>query len=235
VVSPPSPSTMSWKVSHRIIRTIYPPVDLFEDVVDPSLWDLLVSAEAKLNPRVRDQVGDLSLVPVHRRVSGPSASLVMGAFIHASKDRPSRFSDGSFGVWYCGDRWEVALAETIYHFERFMRLTNEPAGEADYRELTCTIGGDLHDIRGADAYSACCDPLSWSAGQTLGKAIHAAGGDGIVYKSVRWPAGFAAALFWPDRIKLPVVQARQIRYHWDGHRVSKYFIHGPPRVWTPWP
>jgi len=38
-----------------------------------------------------------------------AASLVMGAFTHASTDRPGRFSDDSYGVWYCGERFEVAL------------------------------------------------------------------------------------------------------------------------------
>jgi len=65
-----------WATSHRIIRTIYPPVDLFEDIADPADWELLTAAEAKTNPRIRDAVGDLSLVPVARRVSGPTASLL---------------------------------------------------------------------------------------------------------------------------------------------------------------
>ena len=109
---------LHWAVSHRIIRTIYPPVDLFEDIAAPGDWELLVSAEAKTNPRVLDAVGNLGLVPVARRVSGPTASLVMGAFTHASAERPSRISDGSYGVWYYGDRFAVAFAETAWHFER---------------------------------------------------------------------------------------------------------------------
>ncbi|GAC1346139.1 MAG: hypothetical protein NVSMB18_27530 [Acetobacteraceae bacterium] len=87
-----------WATGHRVIRTIYPPVDLFEDIADPADWELLVLAEAKTNPRVRQQVGDLSIVPPARRVAGPTASLVMAAFTHASRARPSRFSDGSYGV-----------------------------------------------------------------------------------------------------------------------------------------
>ena len=43
-----------WATSHRIIRTIYPPVDLFEDIADPADWELLTAAEAKTNPRIRD-------------------------------------------------------------------------------------------------------------------------------------------------------------------------------------
>ena len=125
----------------------------------------------------------------------------MGAFTHASTARPSRFCRGDFGVWYCGDRWKVALAETAYHFERFMRSTHEPAGQADLRELTCSVAGQLHDIRDNPAFAAQHDPNSWTAGQETGHAVHAVNGDGVVYHSVRWPGGLAAALFWPDLVK----------------------------------
>src|SRR5216683_1640426 len=141
MVSEPPKADIDWPKSHRIIRTIYPPVSLFEDIASPADWELIANAEAKTNPRVRDEIGDLSLVPRHRRVAGPTASIVMGAFTHVSRDRRSRFSDGSYGVWYCGDTFEVALAETAYHFEQFMRRTDEPAGAAQFRELVAGIGG----------------------------------------------------------------------------------------------
>ena len=224
VTTPPLPN-VDWPVSHRIIRTIYPPVWLFEDIAAPVDWDLIASGEAKTNPRVRDQIGDLSLVPVERRISGPGASLAMGAFTHASRDRPGRFSDGSYGVWYCGDRFEVALMETVHHHERFMRRTNEPAGNAQFRELTARISGSFHDLR-AGGFEACLDPNDWTSSQMLAVFLRASGSDGIVYPSVRWPAGAAAALFWPDRIHLPIVQARTLQYHWDGNRVTRYFVIG---------
>ncbi len=224
---------ISWNRSHRIIRTIYPPVRLFEDIADPADWAAIEALEAATNPRLRDQAGDLTLVPPQRRVSGPTASLVMGAFTHASRDRPSRFSDGSYGVWYCGDRFEVALAETAHHFARFMRATREPAGEADYRELVCAIAAPLTDLRHG-AHGDCLDPDDWTPGQALGRAIRAAGGDGVVYPSVRLPAGQAAALFWPDRVKLPITQGRQLRYHWDGAAMTRYFVHGQ-REWRGYP
>lgn len=196
---------LHWPVSHRIIRTIYPPVDLFEDIAASEDWELLVSAEAKTNPRVLDAVGNLGLVPVSRRVAGPTASLVMGAFTHAPPERPSRFSDGSYGVWYCGDRFEVALAETAWHFERFMRATAEPPGEADYRALVCAVRGQVADGSSAE-----------------------------LLRSDAWAAGTALALFWPDCVTLPVTQARQFRYGWDGVRMHRYLVHGA-RAWTPFP
>lgn len=218
---------MRWPISHRIVRTIYPPIDLFEDIADPADWELLLSAAAKLDPGVRDVVGNLALVPLHRRIAGPGASLVMSVFTHASRDRPSRFSDGSYGVWYCGDRPEVALAETAYHFERFMRQTGEPAGDADFRELCAAVKGDF-----SAAPANCLDPDDWRQGQVFGRQARQAGKDGVVYPSVRYPAGMAAGVFWPDCIALPVAQARQFRYHWDGARMTRYLVHGS-REWVP--
>lgn len=229
----PPLAAIDWPAGHRIIRTIYPPVSLFEDIADPADWDLIASAEAKTNPRVRDQIGDLTLVPVDRRVAGATASLVMAAFTHVSRLRPSRFGDGSAGVWYCGDRFEVALAETAYHFERFMTRTGEPAGDAQYRELRAGVSGSLHDLRG-EGFAAVLDPDDWSAGQRLGLSLKAAGGDGLVYPSVRYPAGQAAALFYPDLVKLPVTQARTLQYHWDGERMTRYFVMGESE-WRVWP
>lgn len=224
MVTPPVVE-IDWRPAHRIIRTIYPPVDLFEDIADPADWELIARAEAKTNKRVRDEVGDISLVPAHRRVNGPGASLVMGAFTHVSRDRPSRFADGRYGVWYCGDRFEVALAETVHHFQRFMAMTAEPAADVRFRELTARIAGAFHDLRDGDR-QACLDPDDWTAGQALGRQLHAQEADGVVYPSVRYPAGEAAAVLWPDRVHLPVVQARTLQYHWDGARVSRYFVIG---------
>jgi len=217
---------VKWPKAHRIIRTIYPPVDLFEDIAPPEDWEMLVAAEARFNPRIRDTVGNLALVPAARRLAGPTASLVMAAFTHVSKSRPSRFSDGTYGVWYCGDRFEVALAETAYHFERFMRLTREPAADADFRELCAGVKGDF-----AAVPQDCLDPEDWGKGQIFGRQMRAGGRDGVVYPSVRYPAGKAAAVFWPDCITLPVSQARQFRYHWDGTRMTRYLLHGA-REWV---
>ena len=223
---------LRWKKSHRIIRTVYPTVHLFEDIADPADWDKIARAEARSNPRLRDEIGNLALVPVHRRVSGSTATLVMGAFTHASPLRPSRFSDGSFGVWYCGDRFEVALAETAYHFEEFMRATREPAADADFRELYCAISGSVHDLRKADPEHTLV-PGDWSAGQRLGRRVRNEDLDGVVYPSVRTRAGMAAGLFWPNCVTLPVLQARQFRYRWDGSRMTAWFEHGT-RDWIPY-
>ena len=43
---------VTWTGAVRIIRSAFPPIDLFEDIADPADWPLLISAEQKTNPRI---------------------------------------------------------------------------------------------------------------------------------------------------------------------------------------
>src|SRR3546814_2673188 len=122
---------VEWNGAVRIIRSAFPPIDLFEDIADPADWPLLISAEQKTNPRIMATIGNLDLVPVDRRVGGNGASYLMAPFTHVSTDRPSRFADGSYGVLYVGDRFETALFETIHHNARFMARTREAPGSTE--------------------------------------------------------------------------------------------------------
>ena len=59
---------IEWHGAVRIIRSIFPPIDLFEDIADPADWPLLIAAEQKTNPRLMETIGNLDLVPAERRV-----------------------------------------------------------------------------------------------------------------------------------------------------------------------
>lgn len=217
----PPETRVTWPNTHRIIRSRFPPIDLFEDIADPADWADIIAGESKTNARLSESVGALDLVPPDRRVGGAGASWVMAPFTHASPDRPSRFSDGRFGVYYAGDRYEVALFETIYHHERFMTATDEaPGWVSDIRELVGTIDALLHDVRGDASYTPVLDPEDYAASQGLAIDLWSAGSDGIVYPSVRYPEGDCVAVFWPDVIGIPV-QGRHLAYHWDGARVNQ--------------
>lgn len=37
-------SDLKWRGAIRIIRSLYPPIDLFEYIADPADWPLLISA-----------------------------------------------------------------------------------------------------------------------------------------------------------------------------------------------
>jgi hypothetical protein len=214
---------IAWRGAVRIIRSIYPPIDLFEDIADPADWGLLIAAEQKTNPRLMETIGTLDLVPVARRVGGPGASWLMAPFTHVSPDRPSRFTDGSYGVLYAGRRFETALLETVHHHARFMARTRERAGwTSQFREIVLDIDADLHDLRGrSPRYAAALAPDDYGEAQRLAAALRAAGSDGIVYPSVRDADGECAGLFYPDRASNPR-QGRHLDYHWNGTRVDYY-------------
>jgi hypothetical protein len=204
---------VNWRGAVRIIRSAYPPIDLFEDIADPADWPLLISAEQKTNPRLMENLGNLDLVPPKRRVGGPGASYLMAPFTHVSMDRPSRFSDGRFGVLYAASTFETALFETMHHHSRFMARTNEPAGwTSQFREILLDIGGALHDVRGIAAVHAPDD-------YTNSQALRSTGSNGVIYRSVRHKGGECAGLFFPD-LAANAAQGRHLDYHWDGARVD---------------
>jgi len=206
-----------WQRSARIIRSIYPSIDLFEDIADPADWEALASAEAKFNPRIRDSIGDLAKVPVARRVTGPGASWVMAPFVHCSPLRPGRFSDGSFGLYYAGDSTEVAIAETIHHHTKTMLATAEaPGWTSQFRELIGSVDADLDDVSGiADVLH----PDDYAASQVFGAQRRAAGSNGIFWPSVRFAGGNCIVAFWPDVVPIPT-QGAHFAYHWNGTTVD---------------
>jgi hypothetical protein len=216
-------SPIAWHPACRIIRSVFPPIDLFDDIADPADWPLLIAAEQKSNPRLMDSLGNLDLVPPARRVGGPGSTYLMSPFTHISPDRPSRFSDGSFGILYAGDSFEVALLETIHHHARFMAMTREPAGwTSQFREILFDVDGDLHDLRGGDpALADAFHDSDYRQSQALGAALKAAGGEGLVYESLRYRGGQSVALFYPD-LGANAVQGRHLDYHWNGKRVDLY-------------
>lgn len=223
---------VDWPGAVRIIRSIHPPIDLFEDIADPADWPLLISAEMKTNPRLMETIGMLDLVPPERRVAGPGASWLMAPFTHASTDRPSRFSDGSFGVLYAGDRFEVALLETAHHHARFMARTGErPGWTSQFREIILSVNARLADLTPEpDRFAEALDPSDHQHGRRLGQALRSANVDGIVYPSRRCDDGVCVALFFPDLASNPR-QGRHFDYHWDGERVDLIRVPGAGEVY----
>ncbi len=209
---------VKWPKAYRLIRSIYPPIDLFEDIADPRDWEALASAEAKTNPRIWEHLGRLDLIPPERRVSGPGASYLMAPFVHISHDRPGRFTDGSYGVLSLGNREEVAIREVAHHHGKFMAATSEaPGWTSQFRMLVTRIDVTLHDGRPLPDIHL---PDDYTRSQAFGRALRNAGSNGIVYNSVRCESGECAGLFWPDLIPAPV-QADHYDFHWDGERVDR--------------
>ncbi len=213
-------SHVEWQKGVRIVRSIYPPIDLFEDIAEPEDWPLLISAEQKTNPRVMETIGNIDLVPANRRVGGAGASYLMAPFTHTSPDRPSRFSDGHLGVLYIAADFETAVHETAHHHAKFMSLTDQtPGWTSQFRELVLSVDADLHDIRAAKLDTKdLLDANDYAAAQRFAHQLRQTGAQGIVYPSVRGD-GDCVGLFYPDKAHDPT-QRRHMNYHWNGERVD---------------
>ena len=102
-----------------------PPVGAWDRIAASSDFDALAEIEGLTNPRIREALGVLATVPRDRWVSGPGTTPVMAAFTHLNPEG-SRFSDGTYGVFYAAKEVETAIRETVYHRERFLARTQEP-------------------------------------------------------------------------------------------------------------
>ncbi len=219
-----------WEKTFRMLPSRYPPIDLFERVADPADWELLAHLEGLTNDRLRDEIGDIAIVPLSERVAGPGASPIMAAFTHIG--HPSGFTDGSYGAYYASDRFEGALSEVLYHRGEFLRRTREAKTQVDVRTYIGRIGAELHDIRGG--WPRAHDPVSYVYSQALGRRVHDAGGNGVVFDSVRLAGAENIGVFRPSLLaasepgKAHVLQGPHVRIEWDGTRMSRYILIGDP-------
>ncbi len=207
---------------YRIVASRMPTIHLFERVADPADWDALYELESLTNPRIRNEVGELHLVPKADRVSGPNASIVMAPFTHLSP-QGTRFTDGRFGAYYAAESVDTAIAETRFHRENFLRATAQPPIELEMRCYLADVACELHDLRGRrielpDIY----DPMSYASSQKLGARLRAAGANGVAFDSVRRAGGECVAVFRP-RLVQNVRQGVHLRYAWDGQAISQVY------------
>lgn len=227
-------SIVKWPKSYRLIPSKYPPIDLFDDIAAPEDWEDLARAESRTNPRIYEEIGDISLIPKERRISGAGAGWVISAFTHVSKARPTRFTDGSYGVYYCSKDFETALYETVFHQSIFLSATKQEAGWITVmRELIAKIDNEFHDIRD-NGYQDELNPDNYEKSHMLAKNLRSANSNGIVFPSVRKQEGECLAAFWPDVVSIPT-QGSHWQYHWDGKKFDyvKQLDNnaGPPKVY----
>ncbi len=220
---------VEWKTSHRLIASRYPTVSLYDAIADPADLDAVFAIEALTNPRLRDELGQLQLVPPEERISGAGSTPVMAAFTHLNPEG-SRFSDGSFGVYYASNNLETAIAEVSHHRALFLSRTAEAAIDIDLRLITATLAAPLHDLCPLrKSAPQLYDPLHYGAPQSLGRQLREAASWGVVYHSVRHAGGLCAGVFRPRALKA-VREAAHIALHWDGQRITHWYEKRAPQA-----
>lgn len=210
---------VAWAEAIRIVPSRHPPVAVFDLVADEAELESLFRVEGETNARLAEEMGGLERVPRADRLFGPGTTPIMAAFTHPGE--PTRFSDGSYGVYYCARDELTARRETRFHRARFARENRLPSMGFEMREYVGPLHADLHDLRGLKrGGDPVLDPNDYSAGQALARTLREGDSWGIVYDSVRDERDLPCAAVFRPPVLSPVQQRRHLVYEWDGHEIT---------------
>ena len=209
------------QTAYRLVPSKYPPLSLFDDVADQEEFEALFAIQALTNPRLRQELGNLNLVPASERPYGiRGCNYALGPFVHVNP-AGSRFSSGNFGIFYAAINVQTAIAETRYHQQRyFAGVTGLKYDRLTMRCLKTQFSAELVDITGK-AYRAgdWYHPEDYTSARILGGQLKAAKASGLVYDSVRSPGNDCYGLLSPKVIS-DVIQTAHYEYIWDGREIS---------------
>lgn len=209
-------SAVSWNPAFRVIGSKYPTVSVYDRITDARDFQAILDLEALTNPRLREEAGDYRKIRAEDAIAGPGATPVMASFTYSG---PSRFCDGSFGVYYAAREEETAVAESRYWTESFLRSTNEPSIDVDKRLYAAAISGTYDDIRKLSKRHALYRPDDYSASQTYARTVYERNKeDGIVYNSVRGERGECICVFRP-RLVADCHLVKYLQFRWDGNAI----------------
>lgn len=213
---------MRWSQACRIVPTRYPSVYLYDRLADAEDFEALYALEAMTNERLRDELGQIERVPADQRRFGPGSGPIMAAFTHVNV-AGSRFSGGSYGVFYAAHDQATAVAETRFHHARFLGATAQGPMHLPMRLYHVAIDARLHDLRSpASGFAGEHDPDDYRAAQALGARLRGLGSPGVAYRSVRWPGGHNVGLMSPLGASA-CLHASQLLYIWDGRQFADVY------------
>ena len=103
----------------------------------------------------------------------------------------NRFNSDARGAWYCAWDVMVSISEVAWHRSRELGFTGVFEDTARYVELLADFIGGFHDITDEpDHPSLTADPVvGYPNGQNLAAWLRQDGSRGLIYPSVRAPAG----------------------------------------------
>ncbi len=167
--------------------------DLFDDLSDdPEQWQSAIQLEIETKSPMFESPRPI----IDRPFEEAAWNAAIGyPFQHWMR---SRYSDGTFGVWYGADRIETTVFETLYHWRRGLLedagfLTPGISIERRIYRVRCDAA--LVDLR--PAISTCpglVDPRDYTLAQLVGARLHKEGHPGLVSRSARCAGDIHAVL-----------------------------------------
>mgnify|MGYP000005626521 CR=1 FL=1 len=186
----------------RNIVSIRSSQDLFDDLSnDPAHWVAAQHTEMQFKP---PHYSNHSPVVNRPFEEAEWASAIQWPFNNWQK---SRFSNGTFGVWYGASTLETTVHETVHHWYHGLLsaagFENETVvAERKLYNVACHAG--LLDLRPlATRFSDLLHDTDYSAAQALGARLHREGHPGLISPSVRDPSGESFVVLTPAVLSKP--------------------------------
>ena len=203
---------------HRLIPSRFPPVLLFDWAQTQDELEQIAALEGLTNERILADLGDIYVVGKNDWVGGEGSTPLMAAFTHPGN---SRFSDGTYGVYYAACALDTAIAETTFHRERFLSASKEAACLIQMREYVATVQQKCVDLH-HEQYLRYLQPSvdQYPTSQTFGRDMREQKKWGLYYPSVRKKGGKCVAIFRPNALTIPT-QGSHLDYIWDGEKISE--------------
>lgn len=191
---------------YRNIVSLRKSIDVFADLVDDPA-DMKILEDHELATKPAGNAPAILKRPFDdAQIYDPIAAAIEWPFEHPSR---SRYSNGSYGVWYGAGSIETTVRETVYHFrkdtlaskvaaestkpimqERRVHVIRCDALLVDLREQTAREPRLLH----SEDYSTC---------QILGSELRHAGMPGVLTYSARHEQSEVVAVFTPSVLADP--------------------------------
>ncbi|MBW4053688.1 MAG: RES family NAD+ phosphorylase [Proteobacteria bacterium] len=204
---------MDYKVSEdsvgdwlRNIVSLRKSIDLFADLVtDPADTRILIEHELATKP-IRAPVPIISRPFEEAGFYDPLRAAIEWPFEHPCR---TRYSDGSFGVWYGARTLETSVRETVHHFRRDT-LASEIAASSrapiyqERRVHRVRCSAMLVDLRALCAEEPrLLDPDDYAYCQALGAQLFAAALPGVQSVSARDAGGEIVGVFRQETLSDP--------------------------------
>ena len=191
--------------------------DLFDDLTDdPAAWLLAQKVEDEVKPPPYASHKPLIDRPFE---DAQWFNAIAWPFKHW---QTSRFSDGSFGVWYGSESVETTVYESAYHWYRGLLSDagfEQMAVIAERKVYWVACNAALLDFRQvSDAQPELLHPSDYTFCQAVGARIHREGHPGLLTQSVRRPAGENLAIFNPAVLSNPRHNC-QLTYRLEGGQI----------------
>ncbi|MBK5307043.1 MAG: RES family NAD+ phosphorylase [Frankiaceae bacterium] len=211
-----------WLDTHRLIPDAYATQDrpFLADLGTDNELDALAELTAATNARLLTQDGrsTVAIEPQELVFDLSHTQVINGAFTYPGLDG-ARFSDRTRGAWYAATDVTTSLAEVTFHKNLEWAEIDRWHERAVYVDYIADIAGPgFADLTGTEVRTRrCLQPgvATYVHGQQLARELLPRGASGVVYPSVRRPAGTCIACFRPALLT-PVAQGASYVLTWSG-------------------